>query len=65
MTDTLSARFNVSGRTARLFELGSDRKRMVEYALMKLRQEDWHGLADAAMDLRDIDAEVLGLQREG
>ncbi len=28
--------------------------------LSKFAREDWHGVADAAMDLRDIDAFVLG-----
>jgi hypothetical protein len=28
--------------------------------LEKFAREDWHGVADAAMDLRDIDAFVAG-----
>lgn len=39
------------------------RKRDVTIAdcRMKLEGEDWHGVADAAMDLRDIDNEIDGL----
>lgn len=29
-------------------------KTLVEYLLMKVEQKDWHGVADAAMDIRDI-----------
>jgi hypothetical protein len=29
--------------------------------LLKFAREDWHGVADAAMDLRDIDAFIAGL----
>lgn len=28
--------------------------------LEKFSREDWHGVADAAMDLRDIDAFIAG-----
>ena len=27
---------------------------MVDYLHLKLSQEDWHGVADAAMDIREI-----------
>lgn len=29
-------------------------KTTVEYLLMKIEQKDWHGVADAAMDIRDL-----------
>ena len=29
---------------------------MVAYLKMKVEQADWHGVADAAMDLREIEA---------
>lgn len=29
---------------------------MVEYLQMKVRERDWHGVADAAMDLRELEA---------
>jgi hypothetical protein len=36
---------------------------LVDYLGMKLMEEDWHGIQDAASDLRDIDSELLGLER--
>jgi hypothetical protein len=30
---------------------------MLEYLQLKVQEKDWHGVADAAMDLRDIDTE--------
>lgn len=32
----------------------------LEYLKMKVVEEDWHGVADAAMDLREIEAERAG-----
>ena len=36
---------------------------MEKYLLLKYAQRDWHGVADAAMDIREIEAQlkVLGL----
>jgi hypothetical protein len=45
-----------------LRKLKKQRVVMILYAKLKWKQEDWHGLADAAMDLRDIDAEIKGLE---
>ncbi len=38
-----------------------ERRRAVVIAdlLAKVEAEDWHGVADAAMDLREIDAQLL------
>lgn len=36
---------------------------MLEYLKLKLAEEDFHGIADAAMDLRDIASEKLGYER--
>lgn len=33
---------------------------MIQYLRLKLDEEDWHGVQDAASDLRDIDSELLG-----
>jgi hypothetical protein len=30
--------------------------------LLKFQDDDWHGVADAAMDLRDIESELKGLR---
>lgn len=40
------------------------KKTYLDYLLMKVEQADWHGVQDAASDLRDVDAELLGLERE-
>lgn len=44
-----------------------ERKRNVTIAdlLVKAEAEDWHGAADASMDLRDIDCELDGLRWPG
>lgn len=34
---------------------------MVEYLKLKLLQEDWHGVADAAMDIREIVSKKIAL----
>lgn len=36
------------------------RRILIEYLLMKAKQEDWHGVSDAANDLREMDAEERG-----
>lgn len=33
------------------------KKLMVDYLLLKVKEEDWHGVCDASADLRDIEAE--------
>lgn len=35
---------------------------LVEYLYMKIDDRDWHGVADCAMDLRDLEAEKLVLR---
>ena len=35
--------------------LANQRKILVDYLLLKVEQQDWHGVADAAMDLRELD----------
>jgi len=36
------------------------REILIEYLLMKVEQEDWHGVADAANDLRELDSFLKG-----
>lgn len=48
--------------TGRLTELGAARRVMEDYLHLKLRENDMHGVQDAASDIRDIDAEIAGLQ---
>lgn len=40
------------------------REILVEYLKLKVHEEDWHGVADAAMDLRELDAFERGLEYE-
>ncbi len=32
--------------------------RMEDYLQLKARERDWHGVADAAMDIREIEAQL-------
>lgn len=41
-------------------ELAKDN--LKEYMLIKMNDEDWHGVADAAMDLREIETELRVLE---
>lgn len=36
---------------------------MLEYLQVKVAQEDWHGVADAAMDIREMQATHLHKER--
>jgi DUF438 domain-containing protein len=33
-----------------------DKEIMIQYLLLKVRQGDWHGVSDAANDIREIEA---------
>lgn len=35
---------------------------MMNYLIMKSSETDWHGTADAAMDLRDLEAAIIELK---
>lgn len=35
---------------------------MMGYLQMKVEERDWHGVADAAMDLRDLENYLMGLR---
>lgn len=37
-------------------QLADQRRHMINYLNMKVQVQDWHAVADAAMDLREIDA---------
>lgn len=45
-----------------LMDLHDERRRMINYLDLKMKQQDWHGVADAAMDLREIDAKISVLK---
>ena len=38
--------------------LENERAGMIEYLLLKVGSQDWHGVADAAMDIREIEAKI-------
>ena len=38
--------------------LTREKQGMTEYLKLKLEQEDWHGVADAAMDIRELVAKL-------
>ena len=37
------------------------REVLIEYLTMKTDEQDWHAVADAAMDLRELDARLEAL----
>lgn len=39
-------------------ELIRDMKTMETYMALKIKQRDWHGVADCAMDLREMEVEL-------
>lgn len=47
---------------ARINTLLARRSLMTEYLTLKRDEGAWHGVQDAASDLRDIDAELKGLR---
>jgi len=49
-------------REQKLTHLALDREQMLSYLRFKVEKQDWHGVQDAASDLRDIDAEILGVE---
>ena len=40
------------------------RKIYVDYLLMKVQQADWHGVSDAANDLRELESKFPALKDE-
>lgn len=59
---TASLSFPIPRTVDRRQHLAALRQTMVEYLRAKVTDEDWHGVADAAMDLREIEAELKGLR---
>lgn len=43
-------------------ELSRQKLGMKEYLFLKISQEDWHGVADAAMDIREIIAKIQTIE---
>jgi hypothetical protein len=42
--------------------LEQQQAQLIAYAQMKMIARDWHGVADAAMDLREVEARLAELQ---
>jgi hypothetical protein len=42
--------------------LHSFKNRLVEYLKLKVEQEDWHGVSDAANDIREVEAKMAILK---
>ena len=38
--------------------LKADKELLIKYLVMKVSEEDWHGVADAAMDLRELEVAI-------
>lgn len=51
-------------RKDRIAALQGEFNIMEDYLLVKFRERDWHGVQDAASDLRDIESELKGLRLE-
>lgn len=48
---------------AMLERLRKRRETMMEYLIMKFSEWDWHGVQDAASDIRDIESEMRGVEK--
>ena len=47
---------------AQIETLHKHKSQMNDYLRLKVEQEDWHGVADAAMDIREIVAKLTTFQ---
>jgi hypothetical protein len=52
----LDHRVNWRGAVDRECTGMSDIEVMIAYLMLKVKQRDWHGVADAAMDIREMEA---------
>lgn len=46
----------------KISSLQKKKQTMINYLLLKLEEEDWHGVEDAASDIRDIEASLNTLE---
>lgn len=46
----------------RVKELERDSARLQDYLALKVDQKDWHGVADAANDIREVETEIDGVK---
>ena len=47
-----------------MISLKERKKIMIEYLRLKLSEEDWHGVQDAASDLREIEVELRLMENQ-
>lgn len=45
-------------------DLATERRALIEYLKVKTQAEDWHGVSDAANDLRELEARARGRREE-
>lgn len=45
-------------------ELQAEKMILITYLKLKLEIEDWHGVADAAMDIREVEAKLSMLEKK-
>jgi len=46
----------------KITQLENSKSGYLDYMQMKIREEDWHGVADCSADLRDIDSAIHHLR---
>ena len=56
MTYTIYTESSGAGGGVGEVRQASDMEVMTAYLMLKVRQRDWHGVADAAMDIREMEA---------
>lgn len=49
-------------REAKLEELEKKRQIFIEYLTEKIKEEDWHAVADACCDIREVETKMKTLQ---
>lgn len=43
-------------------KLKEKKQLMIDYLKLKVSEGDWHGVADAAMDIREIDSSLITIE---
>ena len=51
-------------KEGRIQQLNGAKTVLLNYLFLKVQESDWHGVQDAASDLRDIESEIKGLMHE-
>lgn len=54
----MSEQYSMEVLTVKIKELEEEKKNIIAYLQSKIKSSDWHAVADAAMDLREIDAKL-------